>query len=258
MNISKEISDIISNIDEKTRHPYLDRFVRKPEPDKDKIAVLLSLFKANGLYKNVCDYITAIMIVQMALDMHDKVTVEPVRGSDVRSRQLIVLAGDYYSSQYYRILSKLGDIPMIRLTADAIRQINEQKNNLLKGEWEWARLFEQIKSIETALLTKMANILGLSHWSDFIVAYFSYKRILKEKQSLINGKVSTFFQPLFAKKAESRKSFLQLCDRWLTELRMEIEADLGKHPLLAEQLSLITPTWAANVGFGTKKVAEEG
>ena len=61
-------------------------------------------------------YITAIMLMYIALDTHDNVSNTNVMMRTVyKCNQLTVLAGDYYSGLYYKLLAKLGDIKMIKV-----------------------------------------------------------------------------------------------------------------------------------------------
>ena len=46
-----------------------------------------------------------------------------------RSRQLKVLAGDYYNSRFYHLLSHIGRIDIIRLVSGAISEVNRMKMN---------------------------------------------------------------------------------------------------------------------------------
>lgn len=76
-------------------------------------------------------YTLATSLVQLALDTHDLVTAS----SDIkekkaaRSRQLKVLAGDYFSSRFYHLLAQAGQIDMIKQLAGAICEVNRLKMN---------------------------------------------------------------------------------------------------------------------------------
>lgn len=71
-------------------------------------------------------------LVQMGLDTHDLVAnwsgEENIETT--RSRQLKVLAGDYFSSNFYYLLSRAGEIGMVKQLATAICELNRMKVNL--------------------------------------------------------------------------------------------------------------------------------
>src|SRR5690606_1925508 len=77
------------------------------------------------------NYLVPTILIQLALDCHDEVTLLPQSTEKgIRTRQLSVLAGDYYSSKYYYLLSKIEDIRIIRSLARSIGDINELKTSL--------------------------------------------------------------------------------------------------------------------------------
>jgi hypothetical protein len=67
----------------------------------------------------------------MALDIHETVSLDkPQTEEQMRIRQLTVLAGDYYSSQFYRLLSEQGEVEAVACLAQATCRINEAKMRL--------------------------------------------------------------------------------------------------------------------------------
>jgi heptaprenyl diphosphate synthase len=73
-------------------------------------------------------------IVQLGLDTHDMVDNGPSDGKTgmaaMRSQQLKILAGDYFSSRFYQLLSQAGHIDAIRRLSEAICELNRIKMNL--------------------------------------------------------------------------------------------------------------------------------
>lgn len=71
-------------------------------------------------------------LVQLGLDTHegiDRYQEEP--GGDImRSRQLKVLAGDYFSSWFYHLLAKHGQVEMVGTLSEAIADYNVMKAKL--------------------------------------------------------------------------------------------------------------------------------
>lgn len=71
-------------------------------------------------------------LVQMGLDTHDLVqntTGEDQQAEPVRSKQLKVLAGDYFSGRFYQLLAQAGRIDMILHLSQAICEVNRLKMN---------------------------------------------------------------------------------------------------------------------------------
>ncbi|MFC5467774.1 heptaprenyl diphosphate synthase component 1 [Cohnella suwonensis] len=70
-------------------------------------------------------------LVQMALDTHEMVDNAPPSGIGgmlgMRAQQLKVLAGDYFSSRFYHLLSQAGQIDAVRRLSEAVCQINRLK-----------------------------------------------------------------------------------------------------------------------------------
>jgi heptaprenyl diphosphate synthase len=94
--------------------------------------LLLFLSKANSDAK-LNDLITAATsLVQLGLDTHDLVPVSNLQKEEknARSRQLKVLAGDYFSARFYHMLAQAGQVEMIKQLSDAICEVNRLKMNL--------------------------------------------------------------------------------------------------------------------------------
>jgi heptaprenyl diphosphate synthase len=70
-------------------------------------------------------------LVQMGLDTHDLVSIsnDAKEKTAARSRQLKVLAGDYFSSRFYHLLAEAGQIDLVRQLSGAICEVNRLKMN---------------------------------------------------------------------------------------------------------------------------------
>jgi len=259
MTLEALLKQIEKHIDDKTQHPYLDQYIDKPKIDPDKIKILISMFNINGSYSRISYCVTAIMIMQMALDMHDFIDNEPMPQADNRRRQLRVLAGDYYSSQYYCMLSEIEAFSMIRSLSEGIRKLNEEKVTLFRGNWDWEHFIGLMKQIESSLIAELADYLGLSHWVPFIGAYFTFKRILSEKQAITSGAGSVFIKPLFHDFPEKKQQFMQHCDEWLMQLKEEIETEIRADHPNGKVIEIIEPIWSGkDFSLSPNKLAEEG
>jgi heptaprenyl diphosphate synthase len=80
-------------------------------------------------YSEVCSLATSL--AQLGLDTHDLVNgaLSQELIGQARSRQLKVLAGDYYNSRFYQLLAQIGRVDIIRLVSTAISEVNRLKMN---------------------------------------------------------------------------------------------------------------------------------
>ncbi len=76
-------------------------------------------------------------IVQMGLDTHEMVEIRTPAGRQslpgMRAQQLKVLAGDYFSSRFYQLLSQSGQIETVRRLSEAICDLNRIKMKVYAG-----------------------------------------------------------------------------------------------------------------------------
>lgn len=151
-------ADIKEQLLSKLRHPYFINYIEEPFIDEEKVVLLYAALKNANLHKEQIDhYVLTIMLVQIALDTHEKVSNkadEETSGFHKR-RQLTVLAGDYYSGLYYYLLSMNCDIVLIRALAEGIKEINEHKIMLYQRAYETVdEVVKSVMTIESALLQK--------------------------------------------------------------------------------------------------------
>src|SRR5690606_30071471 len=97
--------------------------------------LFLFLLDSGVTVDKIKSYLVPTTLIQMALDCHDEVTLVPETSEQgIRTRQLTVLAGDYYSSKYYFLLSEIEDVALIRNLSRAVCEINEMKTRLYTTE----------------------------------------------------------------------------------------------------------------------------
>lgn len=122
-------------------------------------------------------YALAASLVQMGIDTHEMVSVsnDVKEKKAVRSRQLKVLAGDYFSSGFYHLLSQSGRIEMVRQLSAAICEINRLKMTLYMGMKQLKLTAEEYMSqmvkIRTRLFAHFDQLMkGASHrlWPDIL------------------------------------------------------------------------------------------
>jgi heptaprenyl diphosphate synthase len=214
MIVTDNMASIFHQIERAVDHPTLNRFIQVPYIDQDRVIMLYSMFNETGYIEHIDDYITSISLVQIALDTHDKIRLNQANTDRERKlRQLTVLAGDYYSSQYYQLLAKYGDFRMIRYLSEAIQKVNEYKTSFFKQEYKGlGHFFDLIKQIESTLLLNVAKFLDLPKLKHIIGDYFFVKRLITEKKDFIEGRLTLFFHSLLDQKPEIKEEFMQAVD----------------------------------------------
>lgn len=92
-------------------------------------------------------------LVQVGLDTHDLVSVtnQDKGMKEARSRQLKILAGDYFSSRFYNLLAHAGHIDLIRSMSLSICEVNRLKINLYQ-------LMKQVKLSADEYLNRTVDI----------------------------------------------------------------------------------------------------
>ncbi|SFA73715.1 heptaprenyl diphosphate synthase [Lentibacillus halodurans] len=162
---SMEISHLKALINQKMYYAYIEQYVQTPQLDDDKLYILTSILNNTALPESKKEhYIVTAMLVQMALDTHDLVPNSNDfvhTDHDEKSKQLSVLAGDYYSGLYYLILSEIEEVKMTQVLATAITDINEYKMQLYYKDFDSFDTFIQVfKKLESLLITRIAAFVG--------------------------------------------------------------------------------------------------
>ncbi|MES1049975.1 heptaprenyl diphosphate synthase component 1 [Bacillus thuringiensis] len=225
---------------EKLRHPYFINYIEEPFIDEEKIALLYGALKSANLHiEQIEHYVVTIMLVQIALDTHERVSNKA--GEEEiefhKCRQLTVLAGDYYSGLYYYLLSMNRDIVLIRALAEGIKEINEHKIMLYQKAHETTDdIMKSVVAIESALLQKTCDHFHLSHWKPFITYVLGGNRLQKEIQLYANKQHSPVFQAMqdaLGDKAEV------VINGWMKELRKKEKQFLENHTDINEINSVL-------------------
>lgn len=117
-----------------TDYDMIQRHTELP-PFSDGRGHLLYIFLTHGTPdgdRNGELYTLVTGLVQLALDTHESIdrSLDEPGGDLMRSRQLKVLAGDYFSSWFYRLLARREQIEMIGILSTAIADFNVMKAGL--------------------------------------------------------------------------------------------------------------------------------
>lgn len=245
-NLMVKLADVKEQINEKMKHPYLLKHIEPPIIDEDKLLLLLSLLnKGNIPELNAKKYCITIMLIQIALDTHELVSNHKLDSEEMKSRQLTVLAGVYYSGLYYKILAGIDDIEMIRSLAEGIKEVNEHKISLYqKSANTLDELMDDVKKIESSLFVKVASYLGDSKWSDFSSDLLFIKRLNAEREMFLQGRKSIVFEAIknivendkCIASNEQEKDLLAICDQYINFSKKLIQKQFMNYPIIDELL----------------------
>ena len=201
LNEINNIRELKHLIETKAYHPYLQKYTEKPVVDEDKLLLLWGLFNELEISSDERNhYMLSTMLVQIALDTHEKVsnTNVSIENSDqLKSQQLTVLAGDYYSGLYYKVLAEVGNIEMIRALSNAVKTINDHKILLYQYTHTSLPAFlKSAKAVESSLIYKIAEFYQQTAWMNHAENILLLKRLYTEKEQYMITGHSILFEGL--------------------------------------------------------------
>lgn len=232
----KKILQIKEKIVAGISHSYLREQLEKPSIDEDKLFILLAILSSQKLTdEHIEEYARTVMLIQIALDTHDRVTNEK-DPTDLKYRQLTVLAGDYYSGLYYRTLAYLPNIELIKDLAEGIKMVNEKKISIYSQEiTSLTQFFEGIQIIQTAIYQKLALHFNDQAWAEISANWLHLNHLLKnidfyKEQILVNQyKIRSIGN---SRELDSTRS--QKLEDWINQyisiLRENLEQELVDYP----------------------------
>ncbi|MEW9500215.1 heptaprenyl diphosphate synthase component 1 [Jeotgalibacillus marinus] len=187
------IEDTLQHIKDQIHHSYLHQSIGAPIIDEDRLSLLIFPFQINGSYTELDrSYVTSATLIQTALDTHELVSKE--QKDLLRVRQLTVLAGDYYSGLYYRILAKIPDVALIRCIAHAIQEINEHKIELTLRSFSSKEDFiYSLMKIESAIITQLFKHQGFKQFITLAEDVLVLNRLVREKECYLKNEPAILF-----------------------------------------------------------------
>lgn len=219
-------------IHDEINHSYIEKFIQKPLIDHDKLSILNYLYERKGLsYEKKTTYITTVMLVQIALDTHDNVSVDNENKTDETAQQLTVLAGDYYSGLYYLLLSKLEDITFIRMLATTIKQINELKMDLYYFTFDTVvEMLQALKEVEAILYTNTAKMLAQPQEVISVIELVLFLKRLEKEFAFLDVDSSYFAQCIEKRNDFSKATIQSEIEMMLEQIKKQLTEKLMHLP----------------------------
>lgn len=115
------------------RHDMIDKHTELPPLAEPRARMLYAFLSQQMSVREQSElYTLVVTLVQLGMDTHDLIDTETAQRSeaDMRSRQLKVLAGDFFSARFYQLLAEAGQIEMITKISSAVCEVNRLKVNL--------------------------------------------------------------------------------------------------------------------------------
>lgn len=195
--------EIEAKIKKHMSYQFMDQHIHAKELPEEKIWLLTELMNQLGLSaKTQEEIIVPCVLVEVALDVHDTVSLYEESEEPSLTSQLSVLAGDYYSGLYYSLLSQSGRVELIDALAKAIKQINELKMELYLTDYITIEVsLEHIKRMNAIIILTVLDYLHLDDYRN------------THEESMINW---LFYQKIERDlcKQNHDKTGLNLYDKW--------------------------------------------
>jgi heptaprenyl diphosphate synthase len=237
-----------------TDYDMIQKHTSLPELAECRANLLLLFLNKTSQDHSRNELITvATSLVQLGLDTHDLVPVNNLKKEEkeARSRQLKVLAGDYFSSRFYHILAQAGQVEMIKQLSNAICEVNRTKMNLYlrmkQLKMTAAEFLEQSVQIKIQLFLSFQHLLDgeqLQIWSE-ILHMFALGEVLVEEivrsESLDDFQNSWAFWHLMQSATKDEKKHLQQGDHdKLLQLNIKYRSTFDLQLLLDKNIEQLT------------------
>jgi heptaprenyl diphosphate synthase len=182
-----ELAEKYLNYDMIQNHTELPNF-----PDA-RVHLLYIFLKDSG--RNLAGheelYALVTSLVQVGLDTHESIDVTEGNQGEamMRSRQLKVLAGDYFSSRFYQLLALKGEIAVISLLSKAVSEVNvmkmrlygKMKQTLLPSE-EYLRLTVQLNMQLFLSFTPLLEKSVQETWEKLLKEFTECETLVREME----------------------------------------------------------------------------
>ena len=246
-DVQQKFRIIKNQVEKQVLDSYLLEFIETPVIDDDKLLIIISILERLELpFSEIQNYTLSTMLIQIALDTHEHISNA---SKEEKNRQLTVLAGDYFSGLYYKLLADSEDIMMIKSLSKGVKEVNENKVLVYQNELDGIeKLMTSIKRIESSLLIQLSDYFKVDLWNDFLANLLLFKRLLAEKKQYFCSRRSLVLDSL--KKiaqignglkleeltGEQENYLLRICDHYLDYSKQIIEKGLKQLPYLNDLL----------------------
>lgn len=189
----EQINAIKELLNKKSYNSYFQKVIGAPQIDEDHLLMMsISLQDTNLTIPEQNLYITSAMLVQLALNTHERVAEAE---AERKERQLAVLAGDYYSGMYYHLLAYLENTELITSLATAIKIVNEHNISLFENSGHsFEDFLNEFKEVEIAVIEQFCLHFQVTKYIGFFNEFLFLKKMISEYEGFREGRSVLFFE----------------------------------------------------------------
>lgn len=259
-----QIEQLKQYIEHKMNYKYVDKFVKRPQIDQFQLELLYYVANEKKFTKQeMRAYLTATMLVQTALNAHELVNNEETHFYTERQKkekQLLVLAGDYYSGLYYLLLTEMKDIDMVGSLAKAIKKVNEQKMQLYYKEYDSIdELIQMLLSIHSTIIAHVSTHLFSNSIASVMEKLVQLQFLCAEKQRMNDNQlsiISSYLQLHSPLHDDYEKG--QVLHKYVRKYVSEIEVQLQDEHSIPTSLNHLAQQFLNREVYDISSMAEEG
>ncbi len=259
-----QIEQLKQQIEHKMNYNYVDKYIDRPQIDQFQLELLYIV--ANEMKftnEETRAYLTATMLVQAALNAHELVKNEETHFYTERQKkekQLLVLAGDYYSGLYYLLLAEMKDIEMVGCLAKGIKKINEQKMQLYYKEYDSVEeLIQLLLSIHSTMIAHVSGQLFSPSVSTVMEKLVQLQFLCKEEKRMNDHQYSLISSHLEAHAMEHvDHDERQVLHGYIRKYVNEFEVQIQDEHSIPTSLTHLVQQFLNSEVYDISSMAEEG
>ncbi|AOM82800.1 heptaprenyl diphosphate synthase component 1 [Salisediminibacterium beveridgei] len=257
------IQKVMSSFYKAVDHRYLKQFLGDPELHPNVISVLLYLFDdSEGEYEDIHDGILTSILVQKALDTHEQINQHGIGIENLRTkRQLTVLAGDYYSSLYYYILSRSKNELLMYHLSLGIQQVNEAKMVIYQHDKKARKpVFEDLRKVFTGIAESLAKAYDLTSRFTPVGDYLLLMALKDEEKRYHqegNSLISAYIEKTMISSAEV-KSIEEGFQSIREQLLLNLEQEIPDYAEFCAYIGMNSSEWGYHKSYCNSYAMEEG
>ena len=159
---------IIEKAKQFAQYDMIQTYAALPNFPSQRTHLLYTFLNKCSQVKHSELYALVTLLAQMGMDTHDNIETgrreKTSFGTMNRTKQLSVLAGDYFSGRFYQLLAQAGQIETIKRLSDAICEVNQAKLNLY-GKMKHLKCTAE-EFLKQTVWIKTQLFLSFNHWFD--------------------------------------------------------------------------------------------